>query len=203
MRKICVINLKGGVGKTTTAAKLAAKYSLFENKKVALVTLDTYRIGAVEQISAYGRIINIPVEVAYSPEGTIKIFALTKTTDLEKLEAKSGTSILTLNSIIIGALEANMMLEEKLFSNVGDTLTDLFGMTVTVTGILSPTDTFIDDFHFVDEQSYNKIIGKENVLLIKFKDENTPKLFYLYDKTTSSDLKMILAEETYHYILSK
>ena len=57
-----------GVGKTTTAAKLAARYSIFEKKKVALVTLDTYRIGAVEQLATYARILNIPLEVAFSPE---------------------------------------------------------------------------------------------------------------------------------------
>lgn len=55
-----------GVGKTTTAAKLAARYSLFEKKKVALVTLDTYRVGAVDQLATYARILNIPIEVAFS-----------------------------------------------------------------------------------------------------------------------------------------
>jgi len=57
-----------GVGKTTTAAKLAAQYSLMHKKKVALVTLDTYRIGAVEQLAAYARIMNVPMEVALSTE---------------------------------------------------------------------------------------------------------------------------------------
>lgn len=57
-----------GVGKTTTAAKLAAQYSIFDKKKVALLTLDTYRIGAVEQLSTYAKILSIPLEVALSPE---------------------------------------------------------------------------------------------------------------------------------------
>jgi len=57
-----------GVGKTTTAAKLAAQYHLVHNKSVALVTLDTYRIGAVEQLSAYARLLNLPLEVAMSAE---------------------------------------------------------------------------------------------------------------------------------------
>lgn len=57
-----------GVGKTTTAAKLAARYALAEKKRAALITLDTYRIGAVEQLSTYARILGIPLEVAMSPE---------------------------------------------------------------------------------------------------------------------------------------
>jgi flagellar biosynthesis GTPase FlhF len=57
-----------GVGKTTTAAKLAAQCILNHKMKVAFITLDTYRIGAVEQLSAYARILNVPIEVALSPE---------------------------------------------------------------------------------------------------------------------------------------
>ncbi len=56
-----------GVGKTTTIAKLAANYNLFEGKKVGLITIDTYRIAAVEHLKTYGDIINLPVEVVYKP----------------------------------------------------------------------------------------------------------------------------------------
>ena len=52
-----------GVGKTTTIAKLAGKFSLIENKKVGLITVDTYRIGAVEQLKTYAEIMNIPFKV--------------------------------------------------------------------------------------------------------------------------------------------
>jgi flagellar biosynthesis protein FlhF len=57
-----------GVGKTTTIAKIAAKESLVNNKKVALITLDTYRIGAVEQLKTYADILNIPLEVVMKKE---------------------------------------------------------------------------------------------------------------------------------------
>jgi flagellar biosynthesis protein FlhF len=57
-----------GVGKTTTAAKLAAQYTLVHKKSVALISLDTYRVGAVEQLATYARILNIPLEVAMSVE---------------------------------------------------------------------------------------------------------------------------------------
>lgn len=57
-----------GVGKTTTIAKLAANFVLKEGYKVALVTADTYRIAAVEQLKIYGDIIGVPIEIVYSPE---------------------------------------------------------------------------------------------------------------------------------------
>lgn len=54
-----------GVGKTTTLAKLAAYYKLEEGKSVGLITTDTYRIAAIEQLKTYAEIMSIPVEVAY------------------------------------------------------------------------------------------------------------------------------------------
>lgn len=56
-----------GVGKTTTIAKLAAKAMLEHKRKVGLITGDTYRIAAIEQLKTYAKILDIPVEVAYSP----------------------------------------------------------------------------------------------------------------------------------------
>ncbi|WP_027338709.1 flagellar biosynthesis protein FlhF [Halonatronum saccharophilum] len=57
-----------GVGKTTTLAKLAADFSLFKGKKVGLVTADTYRIAAVDQLKTYSEIINLPIKVAFTPQ---------------------------------------------------------------------------------------------------------------------------------------
>lgn len=54
-----------GVGKTTTLAKLAAKLSLIDNKKVGLITADTYRIAAVDQLKTYSEILGIPLSVVY------------------------------------------------------------------------------------------------------------------------------------------
>jgi flagellar biosynthesis protein FlhF len=56
-----------GVGKTTTIAKIAAQSVLNEHKKVALVTLDTYRIGAVDQGRIYAKILNIPFVSVTTP----------------------------------------------------------------------------------------------------------------------------------------
>ncbi len=57
-----------GVGKTTTIAKLASKYALEEKKKVALLTADTYRIAAAEQLRTYADILEVPFLVIYTAE---------------------------------------------------------------------------------------------------------------------------------------
>ncbi len=57
-----------GVGKTTTMAKLASKCKLDDKCKVALLSVDTYRIAAIEQTKTYANILSAPMEVVYTPE---------------------------------------------------------------------------------------------------------------------------------------
>ena len=56
-----------GVGKTTTIAKLAATYALKHGAKVGLITCDTYRIAAVDQLRTYAGIMDMPMKVALTP----------------------------------------------------------------------------------------------------------------------------------------
>ncbi len=56
-----------GVGKTTTIAKLASDFKLNHNKTIAMITADTYRIAAVEQLNTYANILDVPVNVVYAP----------------------------------------------------------------------------------------------------------------------------------------
>lgn len=57
-----------GVGKTTTIAKIASTLKLNKKAKVAMVTSDTYRIAAVEQLRTYANILSVPMQVIYTPE---------------------------------------------------------------------------------------------------------------------------------------
>ncbi len=66
-RKIALVG-PTGVGKTTTVAKLAATFKLKQSQKVALITLDTYRIAAVDQLRTYAGIIGVPLHVVSRPE---------------------------------------------------------------------------------------------------------------------------------------
>ena len=57
-----------GVGKTTTMAKLASKCKLEDKLSVAMLSVDTYRIAAIEQIKTYANILSAPMEVVYTPD---------------------------------------------------------------------------------------------------------------------------------------
>ncbi len=63
-----------GVGKTTTVAKLSAIYKLKMDKKVGIITTDTYRIGAVDQLLTYAKIMEIPAVVSVSKDDFVKAF---------------------------------------------------------------------------------------------------------------------------------
>ncbi len=62
-----------GVGKTTTLAKLAAQYSLMKGKKVGVITCDTYRIAAIDQLKTYCEIMDVPVKVIYQSEDIMEV----------------------------------------------------------------------------------------------------------------------------------
>jgi len=57
-----------GVGKTTTLAKIGAIYSLFNSFNIAFITIDTFRVGAIEQMKIYGDIIGASVDIVMSPD---------------------------------------------------------------------------------------------------------------------------------------
>ncbi len=71
-----------GVGKTTTIAKLAANYRLREKKRVGLITVDTYRVAAVEQLRTYADIIDLPMEVVSTPREMREAVARMRNLDL-------------------------------------------------------------------------------------------------------------------------
>jgi len=73
-RKIMMLVGPTGVGKTTTIAKLAARYAykMGMDYKVGIITLDSFRVGAVEQLKAYTNIMRLPLEVVKKPEDLVE-----------------------------------------------------------------------------------------------------------------------------------
>lgn len=67
-RRIAALVGPTGVGKTTTLAKLAAHFTMGRRLDVALITADTFRIAAVDQLRTYSEILGVPLDVAYSPD---------------------------------------------------------------------------------------------------------------------------------------
>lgn len=71
-----------GAGKTTTIAKLAGKLVHEAKKRVALITLDTYRVAAVEQLRAYANMLGCPLEVAFTPADAARALEAHRSADV-------------------------------------------------------------------------------------------------------------------------
>jgi flagellar biosynthesis protein FlhF len=81
-RTVAVFIGPTGAGKTTTIAKLAAKYAIHEKAKVGLVTADAYRIAAHEQIKTYSDILEVPLKTIYKPDEIITALQELDDTDI-------------------------------------------------------------------------------------------------------------------------
>jgi len=137
---------------------------------------------------------NMEIKVAYTPEGSMKLFVNARNNDLAKLKIVEGNSIPEKETIVIGYDEAKMMKEENLFTKPGDKIENLFGINVTIGGILNKTETIIDDMHFISLENYNKLEGEENKIYIKLTDENVSKVFYNYPLSKNTSLNFKLTE---------
>lgn len=94
-----------GVGKTTTIAKLAAVFSVLEKKRVALVTVDTYRVAAVEQLKTYADLMALPLEIAMTPKQFQEVLMKHEDKDLILVDT-AGRS--PLNKMAMAELKAFM-----------------------------------------------------------------------------------------------
>lgn len=81
-RKVIALTGPTGVGKTTTLAKLAARYTMQHGLRVALVTCDTFRIAAIEQLRTYADILGVPLYTVDTPQDAADAMAKTRGYDL-------------------------------------------------------------------------------------------------------------------------
>lgn len=90
-RRVNILVGPTGVGKTTTIAKLAANHQLGYGKRVGLITMDTYRIGAVEQLKTYANILGVPFHVVNKAEDMTEKLESLKDCDMVLIDTL-GTS---------------------------------------------------------------------------------------------------------------
>lgn len=107
-----------GVGKTTTIAKIASKFRVEEKKKIALLTADTYRIAAAEQLRTYANILEVPFRVIYSPDEIIQCveeyndydYILVDTTGHSHQNEEQKTAILDFINVVNEEVEKEVFL---------------------------------------------------------------------------------------------
>lgn len=104
-----------GVGKTTTVAKLAARASLVEGKRVGVITHDTFRVGAVEQLRRYAELMRVPMRVASDRESFLRALDQFKGADLVLVDTagrrpNDERAVTALQRLILGtAVESHLV----------------------------------------------------------------------------------------------
>lgn len=133
-RRVVALVGPTGVGKTTTIAKLAALYKLRDRMKVGLVTADTYRIAAVEQLRTYANIIGLPLRVALTPAQMVAEVAALNDCDVVLVDTAGRsqhdqTRLDELRAMVDAAepSETHLVLSAAASENVQRRIVDSFG----------------------------------------------------------------------------
>lgn len=181
-----------GVGKTTTIAKIASYFILNLEKKVALITSDTYRIAAVEQLRTYANILNIPIKVVYSADELKEAIDSFKEMDLVLIDTagRSHKNAIHQNELSKFLTE----IEEKeiyLVLSLGTKYKDLIKITDTYKDI----STFKLIFTKLDETS-----SYGNILNIKLKT-NAMLSYVTFGQNVPDDISEINIHEIAKNIL--
>jgi flagellar biosynthesis protein FlhF len=121
-----------GVGKTTTIAKLAAKAALNQKLKVCLISMDSHRIAAHDQLKKYSELIGVRFEVALTPEGLTALLPKLKDYDRIFIDTKGSNYVskeaaddflkqfrgLNLESSLVLAASTDLEINERIMNNV-------------------------------------------------------------------------------------
>ena len=158
-----------GVGKTTTIAKLAGRLSLIEKKKVGLITIDTYRIGAVEQLKTYAEIMNIPFKVVI----TLKEME-------ESIKELEDCDVILIDTT--GRSSKNTMQISELRAFVQKVNADNIALVISGTTKNKDIDTIL--------KGYSEI-NYENVIITKLDETNSYGCIYNIIKKSKKEIAFI------------
>ena len=183
-----------GVGKTTTIAKLAGRLALVEKKKVGLITIDTYRIGAIEQLKTYAEIMNIPFKVVITIKEMEEAIQSMKDCDVVLIDTTGRSSK---NTMQISELRAFVQKAEP----------DYVNMVISATTKNKDIETILKGY---SELEYGSVIITKldettaygSIYNIS-QNANKPISFITIGQNVPDDIKISTKEELTRFILGE
>lgn len=181
-----------GVGKTTTIAKLAGRLALIEKKKVGFITIDTYRIGAVEQLKTYAEIMDIPFKVVIN------------TKEMEAaVESMKDCDVILVDTT--GRSSKNTMQLSELRAFLGKVKSECINLVISCTTKNSDIDAILEGYNILN---YNGIIITKldetttygSILNILYKGKK-PLRFLTTGQNVPDDIKSMTADEIVNLVL--
>ena len=183
-----------GVGKTTTIAKLAGRLALSEKKKVGLITIDTYRIGAIEQLKTYAEIMNIPFKVVI----TIKEME-------DAIESMKDCDVILIDTT--GRSSKNTMQISELRAFVQKAEPDYINMVISATTKNKDIKSILKGYSELEYESI--IITKLDETTVYgsiyniSRNANKPVSFITIGQNVPDDIKVSTKEELTRFILGE
>ncbi|MBO9599782.1 MAG: flagellar biosynthesis protein FlhF [Cohnella sp.] len=154
-----------GVGKTTTIAKLAAEQAINYRRQVGFITADTYRIAAVDQLRTYADILNVPLEVVFSPGELTRAYKKLDDRDLVFMDTagrnyRNELFVSEVNSLLSPGEESETILVLSMTHKYGDMRTVAsqfakYGVDQLLLTKFDETDTFGSVLNLIKEFSFH------------------------------------------------
>ncbi len=183
-----------GVGKTTTLAKLAAKLTLIDGCSVGIITADTFRIAAVEQLRTYSDILGIPFTVIYKPQELKNVLEAYQDKDFILIDT-AGRSHKS------SELKDNLVNLLKYLKNVEVFL--VMSLTTGYNDIVNIMDSysFIKDYKFIFTK-LDESDSMANILNIKANNP-APLSYFTTGQNVPDDIEMASSDKIIKYILEE
>ena len=183
-----------GVGKTTTLAKIAARLIIDKNYDIGLVTTDTYRIAAVEQLKTYSEILELPVKVVYQSDEMYKAVAELKSKDIILVDT-AGRSHKD---------EFQMKETKKLIDSVNNK--EVFLVLSATTDFIT-LESIINQYKFIDDYKIiftklDEANGYGNILNAKFCTDN-PLSYFATGQDVPDDIEKVNVRELVEHLIEE
>lgn len=183
-----------GVGKTTTLAKIAAQLVMKKDWDIGLITSDTYRIAAVEQLKVYSEILNIPLEVIYSEEDMYKALVQLKEKDFIFVDT-------------IGKNHRELGEEDELFRMINSIKNKEIYLVLSSTTDFATLKSIISKYEFIHNYKiiFTKIDEAErlgNILNIRYLT-NRPIAYVTTGQNVPDDIEVMNTDKIVEFLLGE